>query len=66
MIVINNNGIYGGLDDDLYKEITNDAEGPTSITRSVRFFLWVESKRDQRLDGRLWVTSLCIPSAGTV
>lgn len=33
MIVINNNGIYGGLDDDIYKEITNDSEAPTSITR---------------------------------
>jgi len=33
MMVVNNNGIYGGLDNDLYYEITNEAEQPSSITR---------------------------------
>jgi hypothetical protein len=32
-MVVNNNGIYGGLDNDLYYEITNEAEQPSSITR---------------------------------
>jgi hypothetical protein len=30
--VVNNNGIYGGLDDDVYKDITGDGQ-PSSITR---------------------------------
>jgi hypothetical protein len=37
MIVVNNNGIYGGLDNDLYYEITNEAEQPSSITRCQSF-----------------------------
>ena len=39
MIVVNNNGIYGGLDNDLYYEITNEADQPSSITRLIAWCL---------------------------
>ena len=42
MVVVNNNGIYGGLDDDLFKDITEAGSKsltipPTSLLPSVRY-----------------------------
>lgn len=59
IIIVNNNGIYGGLDNETFKQIQSSGD-PTQVYASLQFYYMKFSRRIVNVLGKLNTASRCL------